>query len=179
MSRIAKQPIVIPKGTEVAISGSEMRVKGPKGELVRAFRTADVAIAIEGEQVVVTPKRNTRLSQALWGTYAAHLKNMLKGVNELFEKKLVVEGIGYRSEISGTNLQFSIGYSHPVRLPIPAGITAKVEKNVITISGIDKDLVGAFAAEVRSVRKPEPYKGKGIRYDDEIIRRKQGKRAVA
>lgn len=179
MSRIGKQAIEIPKGTDVTVSAGEVRVKGPKGNLTRSYRESDVNVTIEGTVVTVTPKRESRLSHALWGTYAAHIKNMVRGVNEAFEKKLVVEGIGYRSEVSGNNLQFSIGYSHPVKLAIPEGLTVKAEKNVITIAGADKDLVGAFAAKVRSVRKPEPYKGKGIRYDNEIVRRKQGKRAVA
>ena len=178
MSRIAKQPIAIPKGTEVTVSSGEMRVKGPKGNLVRPYRTEDVSISVSDGVVNLSPVRQTRLALALWGTYAAHLRNMLHGVNEMFEKKMIVEGIGYRSEVSGANLQFSIGYSHPVKLPIPEGLTVKAEKNVITIAGADKDVVGAFAAKVRSVRKPEPYKGKGIRYDTEIIRRKQGKRAT-
>jgi len=179
MSRIAKQPIAIPKGTEVTVSGSELRVKGPKGTLTRPFRAEDVTIAVEGDTVLLKPARENRLALALWGTYASHLRNMLKGVVEPFEKKLVVEGIGYRSEVSGANLQFSIGFSHPVKIAIPEGLTVKAEKNVISITGADKDLVGAFAAKVRSVKKPEPYKGKGIRYSDEVIRRKQGKRATA
>lgn len=179
MSRIAKQPIAIPKGTEVTVAAGEVRVKGPKGNLARSFRPEDVTISVEEGAVNLKPARENRLALALWGTYAAHVRNMLKGVNEPFEKKMVVEGIGYRSEVSGNNLQFSIGYSHPVKLPIPEGLTVKAEKNVISIAGADKDLVGAFAAKVRSVRKPEPYKGKGIRYENEVIRRKQGKRATA
>lgn len=179
MSRIAKQPIAIPKGTEVSISGSELRVIGPKGTLVRPFRPEDVSISLEGETVVLAPKKDTGLSLALWGTYAAHVRNMLHGVNEPFEKKLIVEGIGYRSEVAGSTLQFSIGYSHPVKLPIPEDLAVKAEKNTITISGANKDSVGAFAAKVRAIRKPEPYKGKGIRYSTEVVRRKQGKRANA
>lgn len=178
MSRIAKQPIAIPSGIEVTVAGSELRVKGPKGYLIRSFRAEDVSIVVEAGAVLVKPVHETRLALALWGTYAAHVRNMLRGVCVPFEKKLIVEGIGYRSEVSGNNLQFSIGYSHPVRLPIPEGLMVKAEKNIISVVGADKELVGAFSAKVRSVRKPEPYKGKGIHYEGEVIIRKQGKRAT-
>ncbi len=179
MSRIAKRPIAIPKDTEVTVAGDSFTVKGPKGTLTCSFRPQEIAMVVKDGAVHLTLVRETRMALALWGTYAAHLRNMLRGVNEPFGKKLIVEGIGYRSEVSGSNLKFSVGYSHPVLLSIPEGISIKVEKNVIDVLGIDKGLVGAFAAQIRSVRKPEPYKGKGIRYSDEIIIRKQGKRAGA
>ena len=177
MSRIGKQPITIPDKTEVNISDGILSVKGPLGELTRKVRN-DVKIEVVGQEVVVTLVKKTRLARALWGTYASHIDNMVHGVNELFEKKLVVEGVGYRVELSGGELTLNMGYSHPVKLTVPEGIEVQVLKNTINIKGSDKEVVGQFAAEVRSVRKPEPYKGKGIRYHDEVIRRKQGKKAV-
>ncbi|MCH8889110.1 50S ribosomal protein L6 [Patescibacteria group bacterium] len=177
MSRIGKQPITIPDKTEVSISDGILSVKGPLGELTRKVRN-DVKIEVVGQEVVVTLVKKTRLARALWGTYASHIDNMVHGVNELFEKKLVVEGVGYRVELSGGELTLNMGYSHPVKLTVPEGIEVQVLKNTINIKGSDKEVVGQFAAEVRSVRKPEPYKGKGIRYHDEVIRRKQGKKAV-
>ncbi len=179
MSRIGKQSIKIPEKTEVTISEGKILVKGPHGELSRAFRVADVEINVKDKEVVVTPKRSTKISRSLWGTYASHIKNMISGVNEPFVKKLVVEGVGYRVEVSGGSIILSVGYSHQVTLQISESLTVSVEKNEITIVGRDKEEVGEFAAKVRAVRKPEPYKGKGIRYIDEIVRRKQGKRAVA
>ena len=179
MSRIGKQPIHIPPKTEVSISGGEVLVSGPLGELKRVFRTADVTIELVEKDVVVHPKRNTKISRSLWGTYASHIRNMIKGVNEAFEKRLVVEGIGYRVDVTGNELVLLVGYSHPVKVVIPEGLSVSVEKNVIKVSGRDKEAVGEFAATVRSKKKPEPYMGKGIRYYDEVVRRKQGKRAVA
>lgn len=152
-------------------------MKGPKGELSREFKDI-ISITIDGKEVVVKPVKETKLSQALWGTYASHVKNMISGVNEPFQKQLIIEGVGYRAEISGTNLTLLVGYSHPVVLKVPDGLTVTVEKNVVTVSGSDKEAVGQFSAQVRATRKPEPYKGKGIRYSDEVIRRKQGKRAA-
>lgn len=177
MSRIGKQPITIPDKTEVSISDGILSVKGPLGELTRKVRN-DVKIEVVGQEVVVTPVKKTRLARALWGTYASHVDNMVHGVNELFEKKLVVEGVGYRVELSGGELTLNMGYSHPVKMTVPEGLEVQVLKNTINIKGSDKEIVGQFAAEVRSVRKPEPYKGKGIRYHDEVVRRKQGKKAV-
>jgi len=178
MSRIGKQQLTIPSGTEVNVSGGSVRVKGPQGELVRTYRPSDVAIEVKDGAVVCVPKRETKISHSLWGTYASHVKNMIEGVNKPFEKKLILEGVGYRVELAGKELVLTVGFSHQVRLLIPEGITMTVEKNEMTISGADKEAVGAFAAIIRSTKKPEPYKGKGIRYADEVIRRKQGKRAV-
>lgn len=177
MSRIGKRAITIPSGTDVSIASNEVIVKGKGGTLTRALHPA-ITISIENSEVVVNPARETRLARALWGTYAAHIRNMIQGVNQPFQKKLIVEGIGYRAEVAGKNLKLTVGFSHPIELPIPSGVTAHVEKNVVTVSGADKGDVGEFAAQIRSVRKPEPYKGKGIRYEDEIIRRKQGKKAA-
>ena len=123
-------------------------------------------------------KEDTVFSRALIGTYASHIKNMVTGVTEGFEKKLIVEGVGFRSEVKGANLEMQLGFSHPVIMAIPEGITTTAEKNLITVTGIDKEKTMQFAAQIRAKKKPEPYKGKGIRYEGEIIRRKQGKRAV-
>lgn len=177
MSRIGKRPIAIPEKTEVTVRDGAVTVAGPKGTLTRHFRP-EIAIAVQNNTVTLSPTRTSRLSQALWGTYAAHIKNMLRGVTTPFEKRLVIEGIGYRAEAAGKTLKLNVGFSHPVMIPIPEGIAVSVNKSLIGISGSDKDMVGQFAAHVRAVKKPEPYKGKGIRYEDEVIRRKEGKKAV-
>ncbi len=127
---------------------------------------------------VVAPKGNTRLARALWGTYASHIRNMVSGVNTPFVKKLQIEGIGFKAELNGKNLKLALGFSHPVIVAIPEGVAAVVEKNIVTISGADKESVGQFAASVRALKKPEPYKGKGIRYEGEVVRQKQGKKAA-
>ena len=177
MSRLGKLAIKIPAGTEVAVANGDLTVKGKGGTLVKSVHPS-VAIAIEGGSVSVAPATKTRLARALWGTYAAHVRNMVAGVNTPFVKKLEVQGIGYRAELAGNNLKLMIGFSHPVLMAIPTGITVLVEKNIITITGIDKDAVGQFAAVVRAMKKPEPYKGKGIRYQGEVVREKQGKKAA-
>lgn len=175
MSRLGKNPVTIPSGVTVNVDAGILTVKGPKGTLSKPVRP-DVAFVIEGDKVVLTPGKTT-LAKALWGTYGAHVRNMIKGVTEGFTRILDVEGVGYRAEVKGADLVLSVGYSHPVPLTIPEGITATVEKSAITLAGIDKDALGQFAANVRKVRKPEPYKGKGIRYRGEFIIRKQGKKA--
>ena len=177
MSRIGKQTILIPEKTEVTVLDNSVNVKGPLGSLSKKFRS-EIEVAVKDGEVTVNPTKDTLLAKALWGTYASHIVNMIKGVNEEYEKKLVVEGIGYRAELEGNTLVLSVGFSHKVKLPIPEGLTLSIEKNVISIKGINKELVGQFSAEIRSNKKPEPYKGKGIRYEDEVVRRKQGKRAV-
>lgn len=177
MSRIAKKPIAIPEKTTVAYANGVITVKGPLGELKKDFKP-EIEVKIENNEVTLTPIRKSLDVMALWGTYGSHLQNMLAGVNTLYQKKLIVEGIGFKSDVKGTELHMALGFSHPVQVAIPAGLKVTAEKNVITISGIDKELVGLFAAKVRSQKKPEPYKGKGIRYDDETIRRKQGKKSV-
>ncbi len=178
MSRIGKRAIQIPSGTDISIGTSEFSVKGKGGTLTRALHPA-VSITIANGTALVEPKTKTRLARALWGTYAAHVKNMIQGVNNPFVKKLIVEGIGYRVESAGKQLKFSLGFSHPVVLAIPEGLSIAIEKGVVSVSGADKEKVGQFAADIRTLKKPEPYKGKGIRYDDEVIRRKQGKKAGA
>lgn len=177
MSRIGKKPILIPKNVTLAQDGATITVKGPKGELSRLFRK-EVKINIAGDTITLEPSNNSKFAQSLWGTYGSHLKNMITGVVTPFEKKLIIEGVGYKGELSGKNLILSIGFSHKVILPIPEGITLLVEKNVFSISGINKEEVGKFAATIRAQKKPEPYKGKGIRYSDEVIRRKEGKKSA-
>lgn len=177
MSRTGKLPVKIPAGTEVSVVSGEITVKGKGGTLKRALHPA-IKIEIANGEATVSPAQQTRIARALWGTYAAHVRNMIAGVNAPFQKKLQVEGIGYRAELSGKSLKLQVGFSHPVLIPIPEGITAAVEKNIISISGADKEKVGQFAATVRETKKPEPYKGKGIRYEGEVVRQKQGKKAA-
>lgn len=177
MSRIGKQPIKIPEKTEVIVSGDMLLVKGPLGELSRRLHP-EVSVSIEDGAVIVSPQNKTLFAQALWGTYASHVINMLQGVNQPFEKRLLVQGIGYKSDLSGNKIVLAVGFSHKVELYIPEGLKVTSEKNVITVSGADKELVGQFAAKIRAVKKPEPYKGKGIRYEGEQVRQKQGKKSV-
>ena len=178
MSRIGKRAITIPPKTEFNISAAGLvTVKGPLGELKRTFRP-EIAIKVENGVITMSPVRQSLDLLALWGTYSAHVLNMLNGVNKLFEKKLIVEGIGFKSDVKGKELHLALGFSHPVVVPIPDGLKVTAEKNVITASGIDIEKVGQFVAKVRDLKKPEPYKGKGIRYFDEVIRRKQGKKSV-
>ena len=177
MSRLGKKPIIIPSGVEAKFNGDVFSVKGPKGELNRILKN-DIEISVAGNEVTLKPKRNSKDVLALWGTYASHIKSMIKGVTEGFEKKLVIEGIGFKAQLEGTNISLSLGLSHPVKVEIPKDLKAAVEKNVISISGADKEKVGAISAKIRALKKPEPYKGKGIRYDNEIIRRKSGKKAA-
>ncbi len=178
MSRIGKQTVIIPTGTEAKLSGTVFSVKGPKGSLTRDFPGA-VTLHIEGSEITFTPNKiGDRTVNALWGTYASHVKNMVVGVNEGYSKKLVLEGVGFKSDVAGNTLNLALGFSHPVKVAIPAGISVTAEKNNITVTGIDKELVGSFTASIRAMKKPEPYKGKGFRYIDEVIRRKQGKKAA-
>lgn len=175
MSRLGKSPLQIPAGVTITVDNGILEVKGPKGTLSRPVRN-DVTFSIEGDVLTLTPGK-TSLAPALWGTYAAHVRNMVKGVTEGFEKILEIEGVGYRAEVKGTDLSMNLGFSHPVILAIPAGVTAEVVKNVITLKGFNLEVLNQFAANVRKVKKPEPYKGKGIRYRGEFIIRKQGKKA--
>jgi large subunit ribosomal protein L6 len=177
MSRIGKRILTIPAKTTATIANGVFSVKGPLGELTRTFRT-DIDIKIDGTSITLEPKRKSLDLIALWGTYSAHILNMINGVNKAFEKKLIVEGIGFKSDVKGKDLHLALGFSHPVKVVIPEGLKVTADKNVITVSGIDIEKVGSFVANVRSLKKPEPYKGKGIRYDSEVIRRKQGKKSV-
>jgi len=153
-------------------------VKGPKGTLSRPISDA-ISVSLENGMATLSIVREDDDAGAQWGTSVAHLKNMLKGVTEGYVKELEIEGVGYRAEVQGNKIKLSVGFSHPVELVAPEGVTLAVEKNKVTVSGTDKDVVGQFAANIRAVRKPEPYKGKGIHYVGEYIIRKQGKRGVA
>ncbi len=176
MSRLGKIPVAIPAGVTVTLDNGLLTVKGAKATLARELKK-DVNVVIEGDSVTLSPG-DTSEAKALWGTYAAHLRNMIVGVTEGFTKILEIEGVGYRAEVKGKEIVLNVGFSHPVNLEIPEGINAEVVKGVITLTGPDKDALGQFAANVRKVKKPEPYKGKGIRYQGEYIIRKQGKKAV-
>jgi len=176
MSRIGKKVIAIPTKTEVSTLGDMVVVKGPLGELSRSFSNEVVLTIADGNVTTVPSKTNTNV--ALWGTYTSHLVNMVAGVNKAYEKKLIIEGIGYKAEVRGSDLVMSLGFSHLVKMLVPLDLKVTTEKNNITVSGIDKEKVGQFVAQIRACKKPEPYKGKGIRYSDEIIRRKQGKKSA-
>ncbi len=177
MSRIGKKPIAIPAGVTATVSGNVLTVKGSLGTISREFKPAIAFEVLEG-MLRLTPKKKDRDTLSLWGTYASHAANMVKGVATLFQKKLIIEGIGFKGEVKGDELVLNLGFSHQVKVKIPKGLSVKSEKNLVTISGVDTELVGQFAATVRDLKKPEPYKGKGIRYEDEVIRRKQGKKTA-
>ena len=178
MSRLSKKPIAIPERVEITKDGNTITVKGPKGELSRSFKSDVIAIIIENNLITFEKQIDTVFSRALIGTYASHIKNMIHGVIYGFEKKLIIEGVGFRSEVKGNTLEMTLGFSHLVILDIPEDIILNAEKNNITVSGIDKERTMQFAAQIRAQKKPEPYKGKGIRYEGEIIRRKQGKKSA-
>ena len=176
MSRLAKKPIPIPEKTEATLSGNTLTVKGPAGTLARAFHPS-VALVIEEKTVRVSAQSGADAGAHL-GTSAAHIQNMLRGSREPFAKKLIVEGIGYKAEVKGKEIVFALGFSHQVKVPIQENLKVTAEKNIITVCGADIEKVGQFAARLRSLKEPEPYKGKGIRYEGEVIRRKQGKKTV-
>jgi large subunit ribosomal protein L6 len=180
MSRVGKKPVALPKGVQVDIQGNTVKVKGPKGELARTF-APPVTIALSDGHVVVSRPSDAPSVRALHGTTRALIQNMVTGVSEGFSKSIVVEGVGYRAEMKGKQLVMALGYSHPVPVDPPAGITFAVDEKTktITISGTDRELVGQVAADVRGWRPPEPYKGKGLRYSDERVRRKAGKAGKA
>lgn len=179
MSRIGKKPITIPKDVTVQVDGKTIRVKGPKGELMVVLHpvvSATVRDVEGGKEVVVEVKETeNQKHRALWGLFRALIQNTMVGVTQGYSKQLEVNGIGFRVAQSGDKLTFELGFSHPVVFPIPTGVEAKVEKNMITLRSIDKQLLGEIAAQIRKLRPPEPYKGKGIKYADEVIRRKAGK----
>lgn len=177
MSRIGKKPIEIPAGVEVKIDGNNISVKGPKGSLNLAVNKL-VKVEQQDNTVQLTIKNGEDSKEnALWGLFRSLVNNMVIGVTEGFQKQLEINGVGYKAAVNGKKLILNVGYSHPVEFNIPEGIDCQVEKNIITITGIDKQVVGEVAANIRKVRKPEPYKGKGIKYIDEVIRRKVGKAA--
>jgi len=178
MSRLAKKPINVPDQVVVDIDLREIKVKGPKGE-INFFKKSYIDFEKINDSIKISTKRKGPKSRALVGLYVSLFKNACQGVTQGFEKKLEFEGVGFRANSEGPRkITFSLGFSHPVIFEAPEEIELKVEKNVITVSGINKDLVGRVAAKIRSIKKPEPYKGKGIKYQDEIIRRKPGKAAA-
>lgn len=174
MSRIGRKPIPIPDGVEVAIEKTEVVAKGPHGELRQAFHP-DLTVKIEDGQVVVTRPTDNKVHRSLHGLTRTLISNIIEGVKNGFEKKLQIEGVGYRGEVKNNRLTLYVGYSHPVVIVPPEGVKISVEGNIITVWGIEKELVGKVAAQIRAVRPPEPYKGKGIRYVGEHVRRKAGK----
>lgn len=177
MSRIGKQPIPIPKGVEVNLKGDFITVKGPKGKLERSLHSS-VKVNIDSENIVVSVVDQTRESRAFHGLFRALIANMVTGVTNGFEKVLQIVGVGYRAELKGRTAIFHLGYSHPINFELPDGVEAIIDKTKVTLSSIDKELLGGTAAKIRSFRKPEPYKGKGIKYADEVIRRKAGKAGI-
>jgi large subunit ribosomal protein L6 len=178
MSRLAIHPIDIPENTDVSVDGDTIVVSGKEGEIQQQFKPTLIAIAVDDDTVELSLKQDTREARRLWGTYASIVKNMIHGVNEKFEKELAFTGIGYQARVKGNTLELELGYSHPIELEIPDGIDVEVDGSEITVAGVDKERVGQFAARIRNARPPEPYKGKGVQYKDETIRRKEGKKAV-
>ena len=175
MSRIGKKPVPIPAGVTVDLKDETLKVKGPKGELALTIHPK-VTVSKNDSEIIVSVKHPDEKSErALWGLFRALINNMVVGVTTGFTKILEINGVGYKAASSGKKLVLNLGFSHPIEMEVPPGLEAQVEKNVITITGSDRQAVGQFAAVVRSQRKPEPYKGKGIKYQDEIIRRKAGK----
>ncbi len=177
MSRVGKKIIEIPQGVEIQIKDDTVLVKGPKGELERNFRP-EIEIKIEANEIKLLPKKETKKTRAFWGLTRALLSNMVHGVSQGFEKKLQIEGVGYKAELQGDVLTLNVGFSHSVKFKAPEGVSFSVDKNIVTLSGIDKELVAQTAAKIRKTRPPEPYKGKGIRYVGEEVKRKVGKKAA-
>ncbi len=177
MSRIGKKTIIIPEKTEAVLADGVLTVKGSLGSLSKNFKP-DISINVGPKEITLLPVKKTLETDALWGTYASLIANMIAGVNKMFVKKLILEGIGYKSEVKGANLILALGFSHPVTVAVPTTLKVTAEKNVITVSGMDKEKVGQFAAGLRAMKKPEPNKGKGFNDDGEIIKRKQGKKTA-
>src|SRR5881409_1007827 len=179
MSRIGRKPVSIPPGVKVNLDGAVVRAEGPKGKLMQPV-PAGLSAKLENNQLVISRSGDDRKIRALHGLTRALVANMVTGVKDGFERKLDIVGIGYRAQMQGKAIQLALGYSHPVIFPLPDGVTAEIEKQVsITLRGADKDLLGQTAANLRALRKPDPYKGKGVKYADEVIRRKVGKKAGA
>lgn len=178
MSRIGRWPIPIPQGTEIKLEEGMIMVKGPKGQLQRKLHPK-VNVSVDEKEVTVTVKDQSKESKSLHGLFRVLIANMLTGVTNGFEKTLEIVGVGYRAELQGRTAVFNLGYSHPVNFELPDGIEAKIEKDKVVLSGIDNELVGMTAAKIRGFREPEPYKGKGIKYSDEVIRKKAGKAGAA
>ncbi len=178
MSRLGKKPVIIPNGVEVKENQHLIEVKGAKGTLTLPL-SYDLSIEIKENKIFIKKLGKTKKASAMWGTTARLLENMIKGVTEGFERKLELNGVGYRMAVKGNKLDLALGFSHPVEVEIPQDLKVQIEKNILTVSGIDKQKVGQFAAKIRDLKPVEPYKGKGFKYDDEIVRRKEGKKAVA
>ena len=175
MSRIGRLPVKLPQGVNLTVSRSEVQVKGPKGALATPLPSG-IACKVEGAEAQLTRRNDERQQRALHGLARALLANAVKGVSTGWTRDLDIQGIGYRAIVQGRNIEFALGYSHPITFPIPEGITVTVEKQTrVSVSGVDRQKVGQVAAEIRSLRPPEPYKGKGIRYMDEVIKKKVGK----
>ncbi len=178
MSRVGKLPVDIPQGVEVKISGQDVQVKGPKGSLTRTFHPL-VEIAKEDATLRVKTREESKKASGLWGLSRSLLGNMVQGVSQGYTRVLEINGVGYRAEVAGDTLKMALGFSHPVEFKLPKGVSASVEKNtIVTLTGIDKELLGQTCATIRAYRPPEPYKGKGIKYAEETIRRKVGKAGV-
>ncbi len=175
MSRVGKKPITIPNGVKVEFKDSALEVNGPKGKLVVSVHPKVQVNVADNTVTIDIQNKNVKFERALWGLTRALIANAVSGVVSGYEKKLEINGVGYRGAIAGKTINLALGFSHPVIVTIPEGLSATIDKNVITINGIDKQLVGEFAAKIRSLKKPEPYKGKGIKYSDEVVRRKAGK----
>jgi large subunit ribosomal protein L6 len=179
MSRIGKQPIPIPDGVKIQVAEGLVRAEGPKGKLAQPI-PAGISAAVDGKQLLIKRGDDSRTARAIHGLTRALVANMVTGVKDGFERRLEIVGIGYRAQMQGKNIQLALGYSHPVIFALPEGITAEIEKQVaLTLKGADKALLGQTAAKLRALRKPDPYKGKGIRYANEVVRRKVGKKAGA
>jgi large subunit ribosomal protein L6 len=176
MSRIGKRPVPLPKGVTATVEGKDVKVKGPKGELkVTLVEEIDASVGPDG--IAITPRAEMERARQMWGMSRSLVNNLVVGVTQGFSTKLEIQGVGYRAAVQGKNLNLQLGFSHDVAYPIPAGITITAEKpTMLTVSGADKQLVGQVAAEIRAYRKPEPYKGKGVRYAGEYVRRKEGKK---
>lgn len=179
MSRIGKKPIAIPSGVTVTIANGLVTVKGPKGELKRTIHPLVTVTMENNECLVDVAQKEEKMERSLWGTTAAHIRNMVEGVTTGFKKQLEINGVGYRLAMQGKDIKLEVGYSHPVVYDMPADMKATIEKNVLTLESSNIELLGKVAADLRSIRKPEPYKGKGIKYSTETIRRKAGKAAKA
>ena len=178
MSRIGKQVISIPAGVTVNVNDARVEVKGPKGTLLRQLNEKVKVTMADGALTVDVQNKEDKAERSLWGTFGAHLKNMIEGVTTGFKKELELNGVGFKVAMKGKDLQLEVGFSHPVIYKMPDSVVAKVDKNVITLESYDKEMLGSTASEIRAIKKPEPYKGKGIKYIDEIIRRKAGKTAT-
>ncbi len=177
MSRVGKYPVVIPEGVNASVNGNVVNIKGKLGELSFAFDDSHVSVEIKDGKIVVTPHSESRTARTLWGTTRAQINSLVKGVSQGYSKSIELIGVGYKARMDGKNIVMSLGFSHDVPFKAPQGITFACESpTVLKISGVDKQLVGQVAAEIRKYRKPEPYKGKGIRIDNEYVRRKEGKK---